>query len=143
MLANFAAQIFTNQRALVNLSHRTSILEVLLEVGSVLGKYPNVKDVFNDIFSLLGKELGVTSSAIYRFDDVMNELLIISSSKYSDDEKELGRYKPGEGITGTVFKTKKPISIADISEDTNFLNKTGRKRSDEKISFFASPVFFK
>ncbi len=141
LLASYAAQILTNHQALTNLSHRTEILEALLEISSYIGKNPDFETTFKEIMNLLGKKIGLHRGAVFLIDEISNELYLVASAGYTDEEKQKARYSIGEGITGSVFKDNKFISIPDIAQDHNFLNKTGHQRDDGQImSFFAAPV---
>lgn len=142
MLAEYAAQIFTTTTSVESLSHRTHLQEVLLQISGVLGKYADVKLFFEEVIRILSEKLGVRRAAIYLYDSVTNELSVAASLNYSPDEIEKGRYSPGEGVTGKAFKTRKAIAVSDISQDNQFLNKTGHQREDEEtVSFFAAPFF--
>lgn len=141
MLAEYAAQIFTTTTSVESLSHRTHLLEVLLEISGVLGKHADVKLFFEEVIRLLAEKLGVKRAAIYLYDSVTNELSVAASLNYSPEEIARGRYAPGEGVTGKAFKQRKAITIADISQDSQFLNKTGHQRDEETVSFFAVPFF--
>jgi len=62
---------------------------------------------------------------------------------YSEDEVKKGVYRPGEGITGTVVKTGKPIVIEDIKNEPRFLNRTGADREitdNAVLSFICVPI---
>jgi len=141
MLADYAAQIFTTTTSVESLSHRTHLQEVLLQISSVLGKYADVKLFFEEVIRILSEKLGVRRSAIYLYDSVTNELSVAAALNYTADEIEKGRYSPGEGVTGKAFKQRKAIAVPDISQDNQFLNKTGHQREEEIVSFFAAPFF--
>jgi Nif-specific regulatory protein len=52
------------------------------------------------------------------------------------------KYKVGEGITGRVIETGKPITIPKISNEPLFLNRTASRKSakDEEFSFICVPI---
>jgi Nif-specific regulatory protein len=140
MLANYAAQIFTTTTSVESLSHRTHLLEILLEISGVLGKYADVKLFFEEVIRILADKIGVRRAAIYLYDAVTDDLSVAAALNYTPDEITKGRYSPGEGVTGKAFKTGKPIAIPNIEEHEQFLNKTGHQRENEDIvSFFAAP----
>ncbi|OHB49827.1 MAG: sigma-54-dependent Fis family transcriptional regulator [Planctomycetes bacterium GWF2_41_51] len=60
----------------------------------------------------------------------------------SEKSKQLGSYKIGEGITGTVVQTGKEIVVPDIAKDNRFLHRThSRKETEGKhISFYCVPI---
>lgn len=140
LLANYAAQILTNHQALTNLRHRTEILESLLAITPLVSKDTDFPTNFQEIMSHLSQKIGMQRAAVFLFNEIENELQLIASTGYTEDEKAKARYSPGEGITGTVYQERKFIAIPDISQDHSFLNKTGRQRGQEIISFFAAPI---
>ncbi len=142
LLSSYASQILTNQQTLLNLTNRTHIMELLLEIASIIGKFPTFAEFSEETMRLLEEKGGVQKAAIHLHDEVSNELEIVSYINYTTGEKEKSRYAPGEGITGQVFKEKKPFAIPDVTADQNFLNKSGSTRvGTSSWSFFASPVF--
>lgn len=60
----------------------------------------------------------------------------------SEKSKQLGSYKIGEGITGTVVQTGKEIVVPDISKDSRFLHRTHSRHETEgkHISFYCVPI---
>jgi len=60
----------------------------------------------------------------------------------SEESKELGIYKIGEGITGTVVQTGKEIIVPDISKDNRFLHRTHSRKetAGKQIAFYCVPI---
>jgi Nif-specific regulatory protein len=60
----------------------------------------------------------------------------------SEKSKQLGSYKIGEGVTGTVVQTGKEIVVPDISKDNRFLHKTHARKDSEgkQVSFYCVPI---
>ncbi len=54
------------------------------------------------------------------------------------------RYRPGEGITGRVFASGKPIYLPQINEDSAFLDRSGIRRNLDlsELSFFCIPIAY-
>ncbi len=56
------------------------------------------------------------------------------------------RYRPGEGITGTVFAEGQPLYVPDVASDPRFLDRSGLRRGGagtagrEPLSFFCVPI---
>ena len=57
-------------------------------------------------------------------------------------EAARGVYHLGEGITGKVVETGETIVVPRISEEPNFLNRTGARgdQTDKKLSFLCVPI---
>lgn len=141
LLASYAAQILTNQQTLENLKHRTEIQNILLETASKLGKVIDLREIFRESLKILSEKTDIQKAAISLYDDVTGELYVAADINYSEEEREKSRYAAGEGITGQVFKERKPVSIADVNSDQSFLNKSGSTRmGTSSWSFFAAPI---
>ena len=63
-----------------------------------------------------------------------------SSDELTSEERSLGRYRIGEGITGAVARTGRAEVVRDIRKDSRFLNKTGARAANEAISFICVPL---
>ncbi|MDH4261585.1 MAG: sigma 54-interacting transcriptional regulator [Spirochaetia bacterium] len=143
LLANYTAQIYTHQETIRHLNDRQFIQDLVIQISTFLGREPDFKKVFENTVKLLEEKIGLNRAALFLLNDVSNDLTIEYSLNYSENQIERSRYKPGEGLTGKVFSTKIPMVLADISEDKNFLNKSGISRIDSRISFFSSPIILK
>jgi Nif-specific regulatory protein len=76
-------------------------------------------------------------------DKTTGHLKIAAAHGLSPRERERGRYKIGEGVTGKVVQTGQPVVIADISEDLSFLDRTGARAGEKgrmKVSFVCVPL---
>ncbi len=52
------------------------------------------------------------------------------------------RYRPGEGITGQVFASGESVNIQDLTQNSNFLDRSGLRADLDisKLSFFCVPI---
>ena len=53
-------------------------------------------------------------------------------------------YKPGEGITGTVAQTGRPMACANLGQDAHFLDRTGARRNLNRaeLTFLCVPIIY-
>lgn len=53
-------------------------------------------------------------------------------------------YKPGEGITGKVAQTGRPMAVANLGKETHFLDRTGARRllNRSELSFLCVPIIY-
>jgi len=65
--------------------------------------------------------------------------VIEASRGLTEEEKQLGQYKLGEGITGRVAQTGRSALIPEISKDPRFLNLT-QSRADKPTAFICVPI---
>ena len=56
-------------------------------------------------------------------------------------EQSRGHYQSGEGVTGLVIQSGKPMIVPDVAREPRFLNRTGaRDLLTERIAFFCVPL---
>jgi len=70
------------------------------------------------------------------------EISIEAAYGYSASQRERGRYRLGEGVTGRVVQTGEPAVVPRISQDPLFLDRTGARKGLKKgeISFICVPI---
>src|SRR3990170_3120338 len=122
----------------------TKILELttLYEITKKLGSSLNLESMLNSTMDILANKMGMRRGTLTVLDRETKELKTEVAHGLTKEEKERGRYKIGEGITGKVPETGEPMIIPDIGKESKFLNKT-RSRGDIKksnISFICVPV---
>lgn len=114
-------------------------LDLIFEVTQALSNLDNTELLFDDVLGLITKR-GLQYAAIKAVDPISEEIIIRYASGLSDKERERGRYKLGEGITGAVVKTGEPIAIRNTKDDERFLNRTGASSEFQEGSFFCYPI---
>ena len=121
-------------------------LGVLHRVGSILGSAPNFEQALYGILELLSERLqmrlGTLSLVRGDQEEDGQELAIEIAPGLSQDEIDRGRYKVGEGITGRVVASAKPVIVPRISSEPLFLDRTGARTSADKShsSFICVPI---
>ncbi len=98
--------------------------------------------LLNNVLNLFAYYYSIERGMIHIYHREDDEIVADVHYGYSEDEVKRGVYRPGEGITGTVVKTGKPIVIEDIKKEPRFLNRTGANRGDSNttISFICVPI---
>ncbi|NJM14620.1 MAG: sigma 54-interacting transcriptional regulator [Bacteroidales bacterium] len=118
-------------------------LPLLFEISRMINNSRFIKDVLPPIMELIAKYLGAERSLLSVLNRESSNILIEAAYGISPEAKKQGRYLIGEGVTGEVVKTGKPVFINKISKTPGFVNKTGisLKTSDqEDISFICVPI---
>ncbi len=146
VLANQAAQVFKNLQTLKSLEQKTRIQSTLIEISKVVTSSLDINEVFASIMNLLEKSLRLEKGAIVLYNPEEARLKIVAAAGLSPDEMERGIYNVGEGITGKVFESGKPIIVKSVAEDPNFLNRVGYlshfKADPRDISLILAPINF-
>lgn len=86
----------------------------------------------------LKESLQLENCAIYRLESD-EKLHIYIANGFNKYQQAMSEYRIGEGATGLAAKNKEPVVIANIHNDTLFLNKSGN-RNAETISYIAVPM---
>jgi Nif-specific regulatory protein len=136
-----AAQILENAKAFAELRRKTEQDETLLEFGQVLGSALDFVELFGKVGELLAERCDMKRSFLVLLNPETDELAIELAHGMTPEEMAKGRYRVGEGITGRVVKTGRPMGVKDISAEPKFLGRTGAFADrGEKLSFLAVPI---
>jgi len=136
-----AAQILENARTFSDLQLKARQDETLLEISQVLGSALHLDELFERTVEILARRCQMTRCFLVLANPETEELAIEVAYGMTPEEIARGRYQKGEGIIGTVFRTKQPYGARDIRQDAAFVGKTGAFHSkDERLSFLAIPI---
>ena len=114
-------------------------ISVLRAVSSALVRERNVRRLLDEVIDILDREMGMLRGTITLLEG--DELRIEASSRMLNaEERALGRYRIGEGITGLVAKTGRAEVVIDVRKDRRFLNRTRARRVDEPLSYICVPL---
>ncbi len=117
-------------------------ISLLLEISRILDSSIDLKKVVDPVLVVLARYLNLVRGSLALIDRTIGEIYIEAAYGLSASQRERGRYRLGEGITGEVFRTGKPALIPKVSEEPRFLNKTGSRYDDveREISFLCVPI---
>jgi Nif-specific regulatory protein len=120
----------------------TRKLADLLEISQTLGSNLNLKSGMGRVLDILEEHHGVLSSSIVLLERESGELVIEAAAGVSWQAARKTRYKVGEGITGRVVQSGKPIVVPRVSQEPLFLNRTGvvKLSGRSELSFICVPV---
>jgi len=116
--------------------------EALYEIARGLSLATDPSKGFNGALLVLGELLGMENGTLSLFDPMTGEVFIEAAPEMTDDERILGRLRPGEGVVGRIFASGMPVVIPDIAEEPLFLNRTGswRDLDTQPRAFVGVPV---
>ncbi|MBQ9447016.1 MAG: sigma 54-interacting transcriptional regulator [Victivallales bacterium] len=118
-----------------------SEIAVLREVTSVLVRERNVRNLLEEILDILERRMSMLRGTFTLLEG--DELRIeATSGSLNAEERVLGRYHIGEGITGLVAKTGKAEIVVDVRKDRRFLNRTKSRGVNEPLSFICVPLIY-
>jgi Nif-specific regulatory protein len=102
----------------------------------------DLRDVVGPVLEAMAGYLGLLRGAITLLNRDTGEIFTEAAHGLSAKQRERGRYQLGEGITGKVVQTGKPMVVARVSDEPGFLDRTGSRSDQEKqdISFLCVPI---
>jgi Nif-specific regulatory protein len=123
-------------------SDRIENISLLYEITKALNEHLDLKRSLYKVLDILSSSMEMVRGMITLLDPLRNEIHIEVAHGISRSAIERVRYKLGEGITGQVIETGKPVAVARISEEPRFLDRTASRRKKEasEISFFCVPI---
>ena len=118
-------------------------LPLLFEISTMINNSRFIKDTLDPIIELVVRYLDAERSMLSILNREVSKILIEASYGISVADKVHGNYLVGEGITGNVVKTGKPIFIDKIECAYGFANKTKmqlKTKTKKDISFIIVPI---
>ena len=118
-------------------------LRTLHEIARVLSHAADLKDQLQQTLDILSDLLGMERGMISILDLQTGEAWL-DVARGVDVETRKISYQPGEGITGKVAQTGRPMAIANLGDETHFLDRTGARRSmnRDELAFLCVPIFY-
>ena len=116
-------------------------LSTLVAVSQALAGTLNLREALRQVLELLEHHHGMLPSMVTLLDKPDGDLIIAAAHGLSN-EGARSRYHLGEGITGRVVESGKPIVVPRVSHEPMFLNRAGRRRNLHKHerTFICVPV---
>ncbi|HEY3121897.1 MAG TPA: sigma 54-interacting transcriptional regulator [Vicinamibacteria bacterium] len=120
-------------------------LSDLLEVSRTLSATPNLKSSLVQVLEILEENHRTLSGSIALLDETNGELAIDAATGVDWQTARRTRYRVGEGITGRVVQSGKPVVVPRISQEPLFLNRTGvlsvlKQTRREDATFICVPI---
>ena len=118
-------------------------LRALHEIARVLSRSVELKDQLQQTLDLLSTWLGMERGMISILDLHSGEAWL-DVARGVDVETTRVCYQPGEGITGKVAQTGRPMGIADLSNEAHFLDRTGARKALNRaeLAFLCVPILY-
>jgi Nif-specific regulatory protein len=114
-------------------------LSALLEVSKALGSTLDLRVALERVLEILDGELQMRRGAIALL-EANGDLAIRYAHGMTEGDRQRGRYRIDEGITGRVVSTGKPIVVPQVSKEPLFLNRTRRRTPGQEESFICVPI---
>ncbi len=101
----------------------------------------DISDHLDTALELMARYTGMMHGTVTLLEPNGTDIVVEAAYGLKKSEQQRGKYKLGEGVTGKVIETGKPMVVPKVSEEPLFLNRTGvRDLSKEEISFICVPI---
>ncbi len=116
-------------------------LSAIQKISELVSKNVDFTELMKNILIILSNEVNMQRGmiSIYRRD---LQKIIVDVTYGIPKQGEMVFYKVGEGITGKVVETGRPIAIPRIDKEPLFLDRTGARRKIDrsKLAFICVPI---
>jgi Nif-specific regulatory protein len=116
-------------------------LDTLYEVSQALAGAATLHVGLEETMGLLRRCPGALRGSLTLLDEETRELYIEAALDLPDAGRT-ARYRLGEGITGEVVETGRPIVVPDVEREPRFLHRTVRRSAGpgQAVSFICVPI---
>ena len=123
----------TDRRALLEIE-----LDTLYRVSQVLGRSLNLRETMQGVLKVLHEQGSLSNGMVSLVDNETGELMV--SALHGDRPRAIDtvRYRPGEGIVGTILARAEPLIVRRISDEPRFLDRLGLYNAE--LPFIGVPI---
>ena len=116
-------------------------LTTLAGISQILLERVNLQGSLHRVLENLERDHGVIRSSVTLLQQESQELHIEAANGLTVKGRE-ARYHLGEGITGRVVESGKPIVVPQISREPLFLSRAAQRRelATQELTFFCVPI---
>lgn len=117
-------------------------LALLFEISQILASSMDMSKSLEPVLKAMADHMEMLRGTITLLNHETGDISIEAAHGLSVSQRERGRYKLGEGVTGRVIQTGRPAVVQSISKEPLFLNRTGARKNLRKkdISFICVPI---
>ncbi len=117
-------------------------INLLFEISRTLDMSMDLKEVLGPVLEKMARHMNMLRGTVTILDKKTGRIFIDEAYGLTESQKEKGMYTIGEGVTGMVVKTGKPVVVPKISEEPLFLDRTGARKGDREgdITFVCVPI---
>ncbi len=124
-----------------NFQDINNYLQILKDINLAVSRNFNIIDSSKAALSILQESWGIISGAVFISDNEGKTLTMAASVGYKKNVAKT-KYKIGEGLTGRIAETGKPIIVPQVSKEPLFLNRMSSWDAEKNTeqSFIGTPI---
>ncbi len=113
-----------------------NLLKILRQISEIIAKTSDYDYTLSQIVTVLAEDLSVDVCSVYEYDEKNNELILAATYGLSQESVKKVVMKPGEGLTGTSFKERRILNLANPQNHPKFklFDFTGESRYNSFLS---------
>ena len=140
---NIATKKSFNEREGKLSIHSYEELAALHAIAKILVQPVDLQEQLEQVLQEMSSRLGMQRGMISMVDREKKEVWLDVAHDVNIDGLQV-TYKPGEGITGKVAETGRPMAVANLGQETHFLDRTGARRhlNRTELSFLCVPIIY-
>jgi len=116
-------------------------LSLLYKVSEVVAKSSDLEEAVIHVMDEMAKKIGIIQAFLTVLNRNSSKIGIEVAYGLTQEQKERGEYKIGEGIIGEVVKNGEAVIIPHISDEPRYLNKTrSTSKNEDDDAFICVPI---
>lgn len=117
-------------------------LSALYQIAHLLASGQDLEVIMSTILEILEINAGMKRGMITILSPNNEELAVDVARGISENDKKKGKYRPGEGITGKVVSTGRPVAVPTLDDEPTFLDRTGARKglNHSDLAFLCVPI---
>lgn len=121
---------------------RAKVFPLLYKLTSVIAQSSDLSHALIILRRIMKREMKMVRGMICLYHSKTGRIFIHESFGLTGEEESKGVYDLGEGITGKVVETGKPVMLNRASDDPDFLQRTRELKFglDQELSFICVPI---
>jgi Nif-specific regulatory protein len=120
------------------------MIQSLYRISEIVAKCSDLEKAMELVMDEFAESLGIIQAMLTILNRNSSRICLEVAFGLTDEQKERGIYKIGEGIIGDVVKQGRPLVIPHISDEPRFLNKTrSTNKNYDENSFISVPIMAK
>src|SRR5882724_2790769 len=118
-------------------------LETFLETGQTLAGTYGLKGAISRVLETMDRHHGMMRGVVMLLDPDTHDMRIAASHGLDESGVRRIKYRVGEGITGRVVETGKPVVVPQVSREPLFLDRLGVRKPAlirHELTFICVPI---
>ncbi len=123
--------------------HNYEELAALHAIAKIMAQHQDLRDQLEQVLKEMSQRLGMQRGMISLLDRSTGEAWLDVAHDVNIAGREV-MYRPGEGITGQVAQTGRPMAVANLDQEAHFLDRTGARKflNRSELSFLCVPIIY-